>query len=240
MAVAMGRLATVEATLRRADDTMKLVLVSRRESNLRRAPIHAVVAGARMTRASGDFRGLCALLLEAGADADARDVLGRTPVHGLVRNLEDDGVAAAIDLLEVLAAEADLDAPDRAGMVPLFGPCREGRPEVVAKLLALGADPHRPFTFFKDTMGASLSKIAGVLKFDERVVSMLKVGGESPTALAAAETPPAPAQACAGCNKSASVAKLSLCSRCKKVAYCSAACQRADWRFHKRVCAKRG
>merc|ERR1711920_351827 len=28
------------------------------------------------------------------------------------------------------------------------------------------------------------------------------------------------------------------CGTCKKVEYCSAACQKDDWRFHKRVCSK--
>jgi hypothetical protein len=31
-------------------------------------------------------------------------------------------------------------------------------------------------------------------------------------------------------------ASLQLCSGCSRVAYCDAACQKADWKRHKRVC----
>lgn len=41
---------------------------------------------------------------------------------------------------------------------------------------------------------------------------------------------------CASCG--AEPEKLRSCSICKKVGYCSEQCQRDDWRFHKRVCAK--
>jgi hypothetical protein len=39
--------------------------------------------------------------------------------------------------------------------------------------------------------------------------------------------------ACASCD---ATQKLRQCSRCKPVAYCSSACQRAHWRIHKPLC----
>jgi hypothetical protein len=44
---------------------------------------------------------------------------------------------------------------------------------------------------------------------------------------------------CACCQKQATVTvKLSACSRCKKTYYCSAACQKQDWKQHKKTCSK--
>mmetsp|Transcript_2066 Transcript_2066/g.6147 ORF Transcript_2066/g.6147 Transcript_2066/m.6147 type:complete len:317 (-) Transcript_2066:38-988(-) len=45
---------------------------------------------------------------------------------------------------------------------------------------------------------------------------------------------------CANCGAKAPPAggALKKCTVCRKVAYCSAGCQRDDWRFHKRVCSK--
>ena len=47
-------------------------------------------------------------------------------------------------------------------------------------------------------------------------------------------------QKCANCGLPAADGKscLKKCTICRKVAYCSQRCQRDDWRFHKRVCAK--
>jgi len=48
-----------------------------------------------------------------------------------------------------------------------------------------------------------------------------------------------PRQACAGCGRScaeAGCAKLQRCSGCKSARYCSAGCQRADWRSHGLEC----
>ena len=41
---------------------------------------------------------------------------------------------------------------------------------------------------------------------------------------------------CANCGRAAE--KLSKCSVCKKVGYCSVRCQHSDWQFHKRTCKK--
>lgn len=38
------------------------------------------------------------------------------------------------------------------------------------------------------------------------------------------------------CNVCQSTENLKLCSRCKKVCYCSAACQKKDWSLHKPDC----
>ncbi|KAG1759374.1 hypothetical protein EDD22DRAFT_906304 [Suillus occidentalis] len=70
---------------------------------------------------------------------------------------------------------------------------------------------------------------------------MEKVGG--PEADVTTKTPPMPASAvavphvCAACGKEGSGSgSLLICSRCKVVRYCSADCQRNDWKGHKKRC----
>ncbi|TFK74173.1 hypothetical protein BDN72DRAFT_103167 [Pluteus cervinus] len=41
---------------------------------------------------------------------------------------------------------------------------------------------------------------------------------------------------CAACRKTAGETKLLVCSRCKKVSYCSQDCQKGDWKRHKAQC----
>ena len=48
---------------------------------------------------------------------------------------------------------------------------------------------------------------------------------------------PADAPACKNCA-SACAEKVLRCGVCKQATYCSAACQKEDWPFHKRTCAK--
>lgn len=48
---------------------------------------------------------------------------------------------------------------------------------------------------------------------------------------------PEPPKNCENCKREDSKdAPLKICSRCKKVKYCSQECQKEDWRFHKRIC----
>ena len=95
------------------------------------APMHAVVAGLRQTQAAGDFLTIARKLVDRGADVNARDVLGRTPLFGLVRNLapKDERAVALLDVLVELGA--DVNATDRAGMVPLFAPANESNVSMV-------------------------------------------------------------------------------------------------------------
>jgi len=54
------------------------------------------------------------------------------------------------------------------------------------------------------------------------------------------ELPPAVCdmQVCAFCEESPLRAALTLkqCGKCKKVMYCSAGCQKAHWKLHKKTC----
>ena len=75
--------------------------------------------------------------LEAGADLEARDDSGATPLHLAARNSEPPTVIAAL-----LEAGADLEARDHSGFAPLhFAILVNENAAVAAALLDAGADP---------------------------------------------------------------------------------------------------
>lgn len=76
-------------------------------------------------------------LLRAKADADARDVDGRTPLHVACLSQQ----RCRVDVLRTLVAHgARLDVRDEAGRTALHLACWHGTPEMVACLIDAGAD----------------------------------------------------------------------------------------------------
>ena len=236
-ACAMGFCAEVKRVLGRLDADAAARLADARASCLRKAPLHAVVAGLRQTSAEGaDFGAVATALLDARAPPDARDVMGRTPLFCLVATTnaaetDDQSQEKALDLLDLLVGRgADPNAEDRAGMVPLFGPAKENRVAVVTRLLQAGADAtSKPFRFFaQSTMDATLAQVAACLKFDPTILDLLKRGAPKPYV----------GPTCAACGRRpTAAAPLKKCSRCKRAAYCSADCQKEAWPTHRRYCA---
>ena len=95
-----------------------------------RSPLHFA--------ASHGSVGVMDLLLEAGAEVDARDERGRTP---LMRCSNSDARAPAAARL--LAAGADLNAADEYGYTAMHHAADECKPALVRLLAAWGADPLR-------------------------------------------------------------------------------------------------
>ncbi len=94
--------------------------------------------GALHEAAVAGHAGICAALLDAGADARGRDADGRTPLLDAARA----GNADALEAL--LAAQADPRDCDAAGGNALHLACGAEAPSgaIVRRLLALGVDPH--------------------------------------------------------------------------------------------------
>ncbi len=82
------------------------------------------------------------LLLVAGAEVNARDREGVTPLHWLVisQAREPHEVAPLMAMQMLLAAGADVNAPDKDGWTPLISAAKYGAAHLVPALLLAGAD----------------------------------------------------------------------------------------------------
>ncbi|MDE2874096.1 MAG: ankyrin repeat domain-containing protein [Gemmatimonadota bacterium] len=80
--------------------------------------------------------GMVTVLLAAGAEVDARDLSGETPLHWAAGRSRNPAV-----ITELVEAGADLNARDGEGNTPLHASRRNTNPAVALLLLELGADP---------------------------------------------------------------------------------------------------
>ena len=80
---------------------------------------------------------MVAVLLAAGAEVNARDLRGRTPLHSAASRDWDPAAVVA----ELVEGGADLNARDNEGNTPLHASRRNRNPIVALLLLELGADP---------------------------------------------------------------------------------------------------
>jgi ankyrin repeat protein len=129
----MGQTEAVALLLARGADASRTVAGSRLDGD-----------GAPLTMAFMPMRGsrdreaqspkIAALLLDHGANIDARDRQGRTALHGVAER----GQLSAARLL--VSRRAAVDVADAAGMTPLHLAVKAGHAEVAALLLERGAD----------------------------------------------------------------------------------------------------
>ena len=99
------------------------------------------------------------VLLQAGANINARDEAGFTPLHDAALA----GNAGAVRLL--LEHGADINAADKdSGATALYMAATMGREEVVTLLLEKGADPHIGPSPLKAATAGGFDKIADLIK----------------------------------------------------------------------------
>lgn len=100
------------------------------------------------------------LLLESGADPNARDLRGRTALHNLIREQNENP-----DIWHLLlSAGADVNAADDCGMTPLHFACYYALVDITRLLLQRGAQPD-----IRSMGGATAFEIAVALpQYSER------------------------------------------------------------------------
>ena len=131
------------------------------------------------------MRPVVQVLLAAGANLEARNEYGLTPLHGAAESNEN---AAVIEFL--LAAGADVNARNQYGITPSHSVWFNDNPEVIQALLAGGADPNAR----AEDGDTPLHRAAAQLFGDEShagaaIEALLDAGADAATRNAAGKTP---------------------------------------------------
>ena len=162
-------------------------------------------------------------LIELGAEVNANDIYGYTPLH-----------YPMISVCQTLT------------------PFTESVFEIAIKLLLEnGANPNaesrdgqRPLDFVRQaTMPPELRVVDTLLQYNARLIEKFRVNdlrasvednGSKNLALRVREAMPRDQGECEKCQK----ASEKKCAACGEVFYCTPACQKVDWKFHKVACKK--
>ena len=154
------------------------------------------------------------LLLQAGASRHARNSKGRSVLNECIRG-------SSLACFQLLLGEApnwhytpqQLNEGEAMFTTPLGIAVLTGNVSCCKLLIEAGADAHDRHSECARRLWPNNLELAALLQSGS-----------------AALAPPC----CANCQKSD--VKLSACSRCQAVRYCSAACHRAHWQHHKTEC----
>ena len=133
-----------------------------------------------------------------------------------------------LDILRLfLAIEADIDIQANSGATPLYLACMHNKVALVKELLKAGANQDLKNIIYNNKPLDVALKCGNT-----EVVEMLrhyKKTGKNDTAKKKK------LHKCESCDK---IGKFMKCSGCRKVYYCSVACQTKAWPTHKEVCKK--
>ena len=166
-------------------------LLEQRESTLRMAGLHHVIAGARTINPipsnakafpekvrvkvtdSTDHIGCIKYLIEQGARVEAKDVAGHTPLHHCT-TLVGNNLTLKIAKVLIEVGGADVNSINRFGETPLVAPVRDGRSDYVEMLIENGAQMN-----ITENDGVNLLQLAHCLPFPTKISEMMSKAGAS-------------------------------------------------------------
>ena len=210
-----------------ASEDDKIMLLERRESMIRFCGILHVICGARVNPSNGHLK-IAEMLIKAGCKLDVKDVAGYTAVHHCLTQY---GNSTTLKIAHLLVENgANVNAVNRFGCTPLFEPCMNFNYEFIEFLVTHGANPA-----LKDNDGISCQDIG---MRNPRIASIFSKGYRAMAKLERAQSSKGGAEnkEDASCTYCGGAGKLSKCSGCLLVRYCSRACQSHDWKAHKPIC----
>jgi hypothetical protein len=217
-------------------------LLETRVSMMRMTPLMLVVTGATTntygSTVSPQHAALARCLLEAGARPNAKDVGGFTAFHYATNgsNAND----ATLQIASMLPQYGgDPNVRNRFGMAPLIEAVMSARLDVIECLVHAGADS----TLEDQSMAALSPSELKAADCPSKIITPVTLARLQPKVLKLfsraelAKTKMEPVVftcSAAGCDKPAP----KTCSICLRSWYCSAACQKADWKTHKASCKR--
>ena len=155
-------------------------------------------------------------------------------------------------LKEVIQLGANVNAHDIYGFTPLHFAVLHQNEGMVSVLLENGANPNpesridnNPLSSLNDCVSESKMKCIDILiQYNARLTvkeeinelrASVETHGTKDLAIKVREAHPRDKEECEKCSKPTP----KQCGACGKVYYCSSACQKLDWKFHKITCQKR-
>ena len=212
-------------------------LLNKREGHCQYSPIFAPILGIKM---------VCLENNQSYTRADVQELKILFSGNNEKRHLD--------IIMKLILLGVDLNVNDIYGFTPLHyaAVARHERDELIGMLVVYGADPNkgnrfgeRPLTILKapkDPVDLHCVEILvkhGKAKLEDKdhiqeLRTSVETYGNKELAITVREAMPRDDKECEKCIGPAE----KKCSACSSVFYCSLACQKMDWKFHKGTCKK--
>jgi len=218
-------------------------LLEKRESFYNISAIFHVIMGARVLFANrqelagrqqrfknrkSDHMSIFEYLLDLGANINAKDVAGNTPLHHCVTMFANDVTKKMAEIL--LDKGANVNDQNRFGETPLNEPTITGQLDTLELLVKYGANPSIPDNDGTTCLGyhkwgyPKIEKIFAKASHDQAKDKRRQAREEQGGCL----------WKCVGCGSKKKENKR--CTGCYLVYYCGRPCQEEDWSNHKKAC----